>query len=406
MPKLKMQELAPRQEKVLVRVDFNVPMTEGPECSITDLTRIKESLPTLQYLLNRDCAIILMSHLGKPRHGREPTLSLAPCAIALSQCLNRAVQMAPDCIGPEVQQMSDALQPGQILLLENLRFHEAEENPSFDPEFAKSLAALATIYIDDAFGSAHRAHSSTTTITQYFPGKAALGYLMQKEIHFLGELLSHPRPPFFALLGGAKVSSKIGAIEALLPKINALFIGGAMAYTFLKAQGFAIGDSPCEEAHLATADHLIQACKKRGIPLHLPRDVIAVDVPNETARCQFIATEKGIPEGWQGVDIGPNTVIYWMRELQRAKTVFWNGPFGIFEIPYFAQGTRRVASVLSKLDATTIVGGGDSVAAIHQMRLEKNFTHLSTGGGASLEFIEKGTLPGIEALSDVPKNHS
>lgn len=402
MHKLKMQELGPRQEKVLVRVDFNVPITQGADPTITDLTRIKESLPTLQYLLNRECAIILMSHLGKPQYGKDPELSLAPCAKALAELLHTPVKMAPDCIGPEVTAMAEALQPKEILLLENLRFHEAEEDPSLDPGFAKALASLATVYINDAFGSAHRAHSSTTTITQYFPGKAASGYLMQKEIRFLGDLLSHPRPPFFALLGGAKVSSKIGTIQALLPKINALFIGGAMAYTFLKAKGFAIGDSPCEEAHLATAQILIEACEKRGIPLHLPRDVIAVDEVSEAAKCQFISTAKGIPDGWQGVDIGPNTVVHWMRELQRAKTVFWNGPFGIFEIRYFAQGTRRIAEVLSRLDATTVVGGGDSVAAIHQMHLEKHFTHLSTGGGASLEFLEKGTLPGIEALSNAP----
>ncbi len=398
MSMMPMQNLPLKNQKVLVRVDFNVPLSNDPTHPIADLTRIQAALPTIQYLLKEGCSIILMSHLGSPDNW-DPELSLFPCAKALEMLLERPVQMAPNCIGVEVKQAAAALQSGEILLLENLRFHPAEQQPATDPSFAKQLSELASFYINDAFGAAHRAHSSTTTIVPYFSGKAGAGLLMQKEVNALSQLLTCPKRPFFALLGGAKISSKIGAIEALIPKVDALFIGGAMAFTFLKAQGMPVGNSLYEEDQIFTALKIIETCKTKKIPLHLPRDFIAVDVPNENGNCQFVSATKGIPDGWLGVDVGPHTIIAWQRELQAAKTVFWNGPLGQFEVVYFAQGTRRIARTIASLQATTIVGGGDSVAAVVQANLQNDFSHLSTGGGASLKFLEKGTLPAIEALS-------
>lgn len=393
-----MQDLPLNNQRVLVRVDFNVPLSNDPAHPIADLTRIRAALPTIQYLLREKCAVILMSHLKDP-DGWNPSCSLAPCADALSTLLERPVKMASDCIGKDVQQAAEALQPGEILLLENLRFHPAETHPDTDPSFAKQLAALAPFYVNDAFGTAHRAHSSTTTITSYFPNHAGAGLLFQKEVNALSKLFQHPKHPFFAIIGGAKISSKIKTIEALLPHIDALFIGGAMAFTFLKAQGMSVGNSLCEEDHLDTAHTIMDQCLEKNTPLYLPRDFIAVDIPDETGKCQFVSAAKGIPDGWQGVDIGPNTIIAWQRELQAACTVFWNGPLGMAEIVYFAQGTRRIARTLSHLDAVTVIGGGDSASAIAQANLEKDFTHVSTGGGATLKFIEQGTLPAIKALA-------
>lgn len=398
MGKLNIQDLDLNGKRVLMRVDFNVPL--NPDGTISDLTRITESLTSITHILNAGGKPILMSHLGRPKDGWDPELSLAPCAKALSDLLQRPVKMAHNCIGPEVEKMASELQQGEVLLLENLRFHAAEEKPDSDPSFAKSLAALGDVYINDAFGTAHRTHSSTATIAQYFPGKAAAGYLMQKEIAFLGNLLIKPKRPFFAIIGGAKVSSKIGVLKSLIGKVDGLFIGGAMAFTFLKAEGISIGNSLFEEDQIPTALELVDACKAKKTPLWLPRDFVTADAISEKANCQFKSAMQGIPAGWQGVDIGPNTILQWRNELQKAGTVFWNGPLGVFEIPYFAIGTRKIAEALANLKATTIVGGGDSVAAVTQMHLEKKFTHLSTGGGASLEYLEQGHLPGIDALSE------
>ncbi len=398
MSKLKIQDLNLKGQKVLVRVDFNVPLNS--EGAIADNTRIRESLPTIQYILKNGGKPILMSHLGRPKNGWDPELSLSPCAKDLSLLLNAPVIMANDCIGKEVQTRAAELKDGEVLLLENLRFHYAEEHPDSDPTFAKQLASLADLYVNDAFGTAHRTHSSTATIAQYFPGKSACGFLIQKELSFLGNLLANPKRPFFAIIGGSKISSKIGILQALIEKVDGLFIGGAMAFTFLKALNVSIGNSLCEDEQVSTAAQLISTCKTKEIPLWLPRDFVAADSICETAKCQFASTMQGIPAGFQGVDIGPNTVLQWRAELQKAATVFWNGPLGIFEIPYFAMGTRKIAESLAQLKAVTIIGGGDSVAAVTEMHLNKNFAHLSTGGGASLEFLEQGHLPGIDALSD------
>lgn len=398
MSKLKIQDLDLKGQKVLVRVDFNVPL--NPDGTISDDTRIRESLPTIRHILERGGKPILMSHLGRPKSGWDPELSLSPCAKDLSQLLSVPVKMANDCIGKEAQAMAAELKEGEILLLENLRFHPAEEHPDSDPNFAKQLASLGDIYVNDAFGTAHRTHSSTATIAQYFPGKSACGLLMQKELSFLGNLLTNPKRPFFAIIGGSKVSSKIGVLQALIEKVDGLFIGGAMAFTFLKALGVSIGNSLCEDDQASTAAELINACKTKKVPLWFPRDFVAADSISEKAKCQFASIMQGIPAGFQGVDIGPNTILQWRTELQKAATVFWNGPLGVFEIPYFATGTRKIAESLAQLKAVTIVGGGDSVAAVTQMGLDKNFTHLSTGGGASLEFLEQGRLPGVDALSD------
>jgi phosphoglycerate kinase len=399
MSKLNIQDLDVNGKRILMRVDFNVPLNS--DGTIGDETRVRESLPTIQHILNHGGKLILMSHLGRPK-GWDPTLSLSPCAKLLAQLLHIPVKMANDSVGKEVEKMVSELKEGEILLLENLRFHDAEEEPSTDPHFAQQLAALGDVYVNDAFGTAHRAHSSTAIIAQYFPGKAAAGLLMQKELSFLGDLLAHPQRPFFAIIGGAKVSSKIGVLKALIDKVNGLFIGGAMAFTFLKAQGISVGNSLVEDDQIETARELIEMCHVKKVPLWLPRDFIAADSVSPQAQCQFSSTTQGIPLGFQGVDIGPNTIVQWRAELQKAATVFWNGPLGIFEIPCFAIGTRKIAELLSQLKAITVIGGGDSVAAIHQMELDKQFSHLSTGGGAALEFLEQGHLPGVDALSDTP----
>lgn len=398
MGKLNIQDLDLKGQRVLTRVDFNVPLS--PDGAISDDTRIQESLPTIRLILEKGGKPILMSHLGRPKNGWDPELSLSPCAKALSQLLGIPVKMANDCVGKETQAMASDLKEGEVLLLENLRFHEAEEHPDSDPNFAKQLASLGDIYVNDAFGTAHRTHSSTATIAQYFPGKSACGLLMQKELSFLGNLLANPKRPFFAIIGGAKISSKIGVLQSLIDKVDGLFIGGAMAFTFLKALGVSIGNSLCEDDQVPTALQLINSCKSKKIPLLLPRDFVAADSISEKAKCQFASATQGIPSGFQGVDIGPNTILQWRAELQKAGTVFWNGPLGVFEISYFATGTQKIAEALAQLKAVTIVGGGDSVAAVKQMHLDKNFTHLSTGGGASLEFLELGRLPGVDALSN------
>lgn len=396
--KLTIQDLPLAGRKVIIRVDFNVPLNK--DGTIADDTRIRESIPTIQYVLKNGAGVILMSHMGRPKSKQETQYSLGICAKKLAQLISAPVMFAPDCVGKDVEKQVQELKGGQVLLLENLRYYPAEETPSIDPSFAKELAKFGDFYVNDAFAAAHRSHSSTAVIDQYFPGKAAMGFLMQKEISFLEPLLKNPKHPFYVLIGGAKVSSKIGVLRSIIKKVDALFIGGGMAFTFLKAQGIEIGDSIFEENSLREAELLIKSCVERGISMNLPVDFVIADGFRNDATFKTIDALEGIPKGWMGMDIGPQTVQNWNLSLKEAATIFWNGPFGVFEFPHFARGTQEIAKGMANLSATTVVGGGDSVAAINQLGLATQFTHVSTGGGASLEYLELGHLPGIDALSD------
>jgi len=398
MAKLSLSDLNLKDKKVLMRVDFNVPLDKSGH--ITDDTRIKAALPSIEYVLKQGGSLILMSHLGRPKEKKTPEFSLKPCAKRLSELLGKTVIMAPDCIGPEVVKLAKALKPREVMLLENLRFHKGEEHPEEDPSFAKQLAELGDIYVNDAFGTAHRAHSSTATIAQYFPHKAAAGFLMEKEIEFLGDTFNKPAHPFYAIIGGAKISSKIGVLKALISKVDGLLIGGAMAYTFFKAKGISVGNSLVEEDQIDIAKKLMEECRKKGVKLLLPVDNVVADKPVNGAKTQLVESSKGIPNGYQGVDIGPKTIQLFKDQLKDAALIFWNGPLGIFEQSDFAKGTLAIAEALAASKAITVVGGGDSVAAVQTLRLADKMTHISTGGGASLEYIEYGQLPGIEALSD------
>lgn len=398
MEKLTIKDLPISGKKIVMRVDYNVPLNK--DGTIADDTRIRESLPTLQYALEQGAGIILMSHRGRPKSKQEVQYSLGICAKRLSQLISAPVFFAADCLGKETEKMVADLKGGQVLLLENLRYYPAEENPATDLNFSKALASYGDFYVNDAFGTAHRAHSSTAEIAKYFPGKAAMGFLIQKEINHLSPLLHHPSHPFLVLIGGSKVSSKIGVLKALLNKVDAFYIGGAMAFTFLKAQGYEIGSSLFEETSLLEAQNLLSDCKSRNIALQLPQDVVMADGFRNDATFKTIAISEGIPPGWMGMDIGPETVKSWTADFQKASTLFWNGPMGVFEFPHFARGTNEMTKALSQLSATTVVGGGDSVAAINQLGLADQFTHVSTGGGASLEYLELGHLPGIDALSN------
>ncbi len=397
--KLSLQDIDVKNKRVLVRVDFNVPIDK--KGTITDDTRIRASLPTIEYILNHEGICILMSHLGRPK-GRSEEFSLAPCGKRLSELLRRPVQVAKDCIGQDVKKMVDALKPGDVLLLENVRFYEAEEKPELDNTFAKELSSFGDIFVNDAFGSAHRAHSSVATIAAHFPNFAVAGFLLQKEIQFLGDAFQNPKRPFFAIIGGAKISTKIGILESLVQKVDALFIGGAMAFTFFKASGISIGDSPFEESMIDSARTIINQAQSKGVSLYLPIDIVIADSFSNDAKYKVVQSSVGIPKGFQGMDVGKQTIEAWTDLLQNGKTIFWNGPLGVFEFANFANGTIQLAKALSALKdtATVIVGGGDSIAAIQGAKLSDNFAHLSTGGGASLEYIEKGTLPGIEVLTN------
>ncbi len=396
--KLSLKDLDLFGKKVLMRVDFNVPLDKNG--NITDDMRIRASLPSINYVLDHGGAAILMSHLGRPKEKRTPEFSLAPCAKRLSELLGKEVIMASDCIGPEVEQLAKILKPGQVLMLENLRFHRGEEHPEDDPSFAKKLAGLGDLYVNDAFGTAHRAHASTAEIAKYFPHQAAAGFLLEKEIQFLGDTLLQPKRPFYAIIGGAKISTKLGVLKTLMKKADALLIGGGMAYTFFKAQGFEIGDSIHEDDLLKQAQEILEESRRSHFNLLLPEDTVAADKLAKDAQVQVVDATTGIPTGFQGVDIGPKTIKRYTHLLQDAATVLWNGPLGVFEIEPFAKGTIAIAEVLAGLSATTIVGGGDSIAAVESAGVAGRITHLSTGGGAALEYIEYGTLPGIEALSD------
>ena len=393
MDKKTIRDIDLKGKKVLVRCDFNVPLDENQ--NITDNTRIVAALPTIKYLLENNCKIILCSHLGRPKGEFKPEFSLKPVAKELSRLLGKEVIMAKDVIGEDATEKAANLKEGEILLLENVRFHREETDN--DPEFSKKLASMAEIYVNDAFGAAHRAHSSTVGVASYLP--AVSGFLIEKELKFLGKALNNPERPFMAILGGAKVSDKIGVIDNLLEKVDALLIGGGMAYTFFKAQGYNVGDSLCEEDKLDLAKELMQKAKDKGVKLMLPVDTKIGKEPKAGTETKTVACTE-IPDGWEGLDIGEKTINMFKEELQKAKTVVWNGPLGLFEVDEFAVGTNEIAKVLADLDATTIIGGGDSAAAVRKAGLQDKMTHISTGGGASLEFLEGKKLPGIECLQD------
>ncbi len=381
-------------KRTFIRVDYNVPLDKsGDVRRITDDSRIRGSLPTVRYALDQGAKVVLASHLGRPKGKVEPTMSLAPAAGRLSELLDQHVTLVGDCVGPAAQEAVAALGDGEVILLENLRFHPEEENN--DPAFVAMLASLADVYVNDAFGTAHRAHASTAGLAGVMREKAA-GFLLRDEIKHLGVLLTGAEHPFVAILGGAKVSDKITVIENLLPRCDAMLIGGAMAYTFLKAQGIPVGGSLVEEDKLEMAAKALADAKAKGIPLLLPSDHVVAERPSADAAAEVSGLD--IADGWLGVDIGPESRKRFAQEIASAKTVLWNGPMGIFEIDAFAGGTLAIADAMARNPGTTIVGGGDSVAAVGRAGVADKITHISTGGGASLEFLEGKTLPGIAAL--------
>ncbi len=378
-----------RGKRVLVRVDYNVPIKDG---KVADDTRIRAAMPTLNYLLEQGAAVILCSHLGRPKGGPEPKYSLRPVAEYLSGLAGKPVAFAEDCIGPVAEAAAKALKPGSILLLENTRFHPEEEKN--DLEMARKLASLADLYVNDAFGTAHRAHSSTEGVARYLP--AVAGFLLEKEIRYLGQAVADPKPPFVAILGGAKISDKIGVIKHLLTKADQVLIGGGMANTFFKAQGYPVADSLVEDEALETARTLLA---EGGTRLRLPVDVVLADRFDAEAERKVVSMGP-VPDGWRILDIGPETVASYAKAIADAGTVVWNGPMGVFEFPRFAEGTFGVAKAVAESKAVSIIGGGESVAAIQQSGLAERITHISTGGGASLEMLEGLVLPGLAALQD------
>ena len=394
MNKKTVKDIDVNNKKVLVRCDFNVPI-DSETGKITDNRRIRAALPTIQYLLEHNAKVILCSHLGRPKGEFNLKYSLKPVAEELSKLLNKDVKLAKDVIGESAKELTANMKEGDIVLLENVRFHKEEEQNN--PEYSKALASMAEIYVNDAFGTAHRAHSSTTGVADYLP--AVSGFLIEKELEFLGGALENPEHPFVAILGGAKVSDKIGVIENLLDKVDTLIIGGGMAYTFYKAQGHHIGTSICEEDKLDLARSILEKAQEKGVDLLLPIDNhVSSEYSNNGEEKMVNSTE--IPDGFMGLDIGPKTIEKFEEAVKNAKTVVWNGPLGVCEFDKFATGTKEVATMLSKIDAITIIGGGDSAAAIEKLGLADKMTHISTGGGASLEFLEGKTLPGIACLQD------
>lgn len=378
-------------KRVLIRVDFNVPIRDG---KVTDDTRVRAAIPTLKYVLDQKPRYIaLMSHLGRPKDAPDPAFSLKPVVPVLAELLGAKVVFADDCVGETTKQIADALPQGGVLLLENTRFHKEEKKN--DPAFSAQLAELGDVFVSDAFGSAHRAHASTEGVTQHLP--AVAGFLMQKELDYLANAIANPEHPFVAILGGAKVSDKIGVIEALLAQVDKLLIGGGMANTFFKAQGYAVGDSLVEEEALDTAKALID---KGSAKLVLPTEVVIADAFDNAANSKIVQAADGIPAGWRILDIGPGTVEGFREVLKDARTVVWNGPMGVFEMVNFAKGTFQIAEILAESSATSIIGGGDSAAAVQQAGLADRMSHISTGGGASLELLEGKQLPGVIALND------
>lgn len=394
MNKKTIKDIDLKGKKVFVRCDFNVPLDENG--NITDNRRIVAALPTVKYLLEQNCKIILASHLGRPKGEVNPKFSLKPVANELSKLLGKEVKLAEDVVGPSAKELTSNVKEGEIVLLENVRFDAREEKN--DESLSKEFASMAEIFVNDAFGTAHRAHSSTAGIAEFLP--AVSGFLIEKELEFLGSALENPQRPFIAILGGAKVSDKLGVIESLLEKVDTLIIGGGMAYTFFKSIGYSVGKSICELDKLDLAKELMEKAKQKNVKLVLPIDnVIAKEIAPDTEN--KVIDSDNIPDEWEGLDIGPKTVELFKEELKDAKTIIWNGPVGFSEYEIFANGTRSIAQALAeKEDAVTIIGGGDSAAAIEKMGLSDKMTHISTGGGASLEFLEGKKLPGIECLLD------
>lgn len=394
MDKMTIRDVDVSGKRVLVRVDFNVPLKEG---KIRDDTRIRAALPTIEYLLSHGARVVLMSHLGRPDGEVDDAFRMDPVASRLSELLGRPVKKLNDCIGPEVEAAVNSLQPGEVALLENVRFHRGETKNL--PEFAESLSRLGDIYVNDAFGTAHRAHASTEGIARYLP--AVGGFLMEKELEFLGNVTGNPARPLVAVLGGAKVSDKIGVLKNLVGKVDALLIGGGMAFTFLYAQGRKIGKSLLDEK-VDLAREIMSDARDRKIGFLLPVDVVVAEKPEEGAIPEIVSVDA-IPDGKMGVDIGPRTVEAFAEALKGAKTILWNGPMGIFEIPAFASGTEAVARAVADSGAVSVIGGGDSVAAVARLGLNDRMAHISTGGGASLEFLEGKVLPGVAALRDMER---
>lgn len=390
MNKKTVEDIDVNGKKILMRCDFNVPQDENG--NITDNRRIVATLPTIKYLLDHNAKLILCSHLGRPKGEYNPKLTLKPVAVELSRVLGKEVKFAKDVIGEDAMNLAANLKEGEVMLLENVRFHKEEEEN--DPEFAKKLASMAEIYVNDAFGTAHRAHASTVGVADYLP--AVSGFLIKKELEFMGNALENPERPFVAILGGAKVSDKIGVIESLLEKVDTLIIGGAMSYTFLKAIGREVGDSLCEYDKLDLARGILEKAKQKNVKLLLPVDTVVAKSPKD----EDIKVVQNIEAGYSGFDIGPETIKLFTKELETAKTVVWNGPVGMFEVKRFAKGTESIAEKLATIDAVTIIGGGDSAAAIERAGLSDKMTHMSTGGGASLKFLEGKKLPGIECLEN------
>ncbi len=392
MQKKVIRDIDVRGKRVFLRVDFNVPLEDG---RVVDDRRIQAALPTITALRAQGARVIVASHLGRPNGRVDETLRLDPIAVRLSELLGAPVRKLADCIGPAVVATVAAMRDGDIVLLENLRFHPEEE--ADDDRFAHALAALADVYVDDAFGAAHRAHASTVGIAKYLP--AVAGLLMEKELTYLSQVLEEPARPFVAILGGKKVSDKIGVIRNLLTKANALIVGGGMSYTFLRTQGFEVGASLCEEDKLDLARSLLEEAARRGVDFRLPVDVVVGDRMTDDAQ-HHVVSAKEIPPGWMGLDIGPATAAAFAHVIGKAKTVLWNGPMGVFELAPFAEGTRAVAVAMAESAAVTIVGGGDTAAAVEQIGLADRMTHISTGGGATLEFMEGKELPGVAVLND------
>lgn len=390
--KLTLAELPIKGQNVLMRVDFNVPL-DGQ--NILDDTRLRESVKSIRYVIEHGGKPILISHLGRPKGGKDPLFSLKPVVKRLQELTGVKVNFFEGAL----QEARPQAKEGEILLLENIRFEPGEEKPEKDPELVNRLKAIGDCYVNDAFATSHRAHTSIVPLAKAFEGKAAAGFLLEKEIKYIGELLDHPKKPFFALIGGSKISTKLGVLKSLLGKVDALFVGGGMVYTFMLAKGFNIGRSIHEKELVPEARRLLEEAKERNIPIHLPVDLVVTDDINAPKRTEIVLVQDGIPEGLEGVDIGPKTIELFSKLLAPAKSVIWNGPFGVYEHPPFDKGTLAIANILAHLKGDVVIGGGDSVAAVEKGGFGAKMTHLSTGGGATLEYLEQGSLPGIEALT-------